>query len=85
MAGLNLPISPYLSLPKHQILLPYLVSVASLSTMNPPSSSELSPKSPASLWLQHKDIFHRLYIIENKTLSLVKQIMEDEHQFPTQR
>lgn len=53
--------------------------------MDPQSSSELGLKSPASLWLQHKDIFHRLYIIENKTLSLVKQIMEDEHQFPMQR
>lgn len=53
--------------------------------MNPSSSSELSSKPPASLWLQHKDIFHRLYITENKTLSRVKKIMEDEHQFPAQR
>lgn len=45
----------------------------------------LVEKLSGSVWLQHKATLHRLYIVENKTLNLVKQTMEHEHGFPSQR
>lgn len=42
-------------------------------------------KLPDSVWLHHKEILHRLYIVENKPLTAVKHIMEDEHGFQPQR
>lgn len=53
--------------------------------MNPPSSAEASVTTIESLWLRHKDILHRLYITENKTLSQVKHVMENAHKFPVLR
>lgn len=53
--------------------------------MNSPKLDGLGVKLPESVWLEYEDTLHRLYIIENKRLSLVKQIMEDEHKFPPQR
>lgn len=45
----------------------------------------LVEKLSESVWLQHKATLHGLYIVENKTLNLVKQTMEREHGFPPQR
>lgn len=53
--------------------------------MSSPNFDRLGVKIPESVWLDHKDTLYRLYIVENKSLSLVKQIMEDEYRFPSQR
>lgn len=53
--------------------------------MYPPSSAEPSVRNLESLWLQHKDTLHRLYITENKTLVQVKYTMENGHKFPVLR
>lgn len=53
--------------------------------MSIPTPDGLGEKLPESVWLQHKDTLYRLYIIENKSLNLVKQVMEDEHGFTPQR
>lgn len=55
--------------------------------MTLPSPAELSATNGnlEGLWLQHKDVLHRLYIIENRTLSQVKHAMENGHEFPVLR
>lgn len=53
--------------------------------MNASSSVESSVKDLEDLWLQHKDVIHQLYIIDNKTLTQVKDAMENEHDFPLLR
>jgi len=39
--------------------------------------------SAGNLWEKHREILHRLYIIEKKRLKLVKSIMEKEFGFST--
>lgn len=35
-----------------------------------------------SLWFDHKEVLHRLFIEENKTLKQVKEVMESQFEFP---
>ena len=35
-----------------------------------------------SLWQENRDVLKRLYLVEGKTASQVKEIMESEHAFP---
>ena len=53
--------------------------------MDRTSSVTLGPGQLESLWLQHKDEIHHLYITENKTLNQVKHAMEHESAFPKLR
>lgn len=53
--------------------------------MSAPSSAEPMVTNLESLWIQHRDELHRLYITENKTLPQVKDAMEILHKFPVFR
>lgn len=53
--------------------------------MSIPDPVGLVEKLPESFWVRHKDTLFRLYIVENKPLSVVKQTMEDDHGFPPLR
>ena len=35
-----------------------------------------------ALWRNHKEIFNQVYLVEGKSLSQVKQLMESDHGFP---
>ncbi|KAL1883318.1 hypothetical protein Daus18300_000376 [Diaporthe australafricana] len=53
--------------------------------MAPARSGGVDPTFLESHWLQHKEVLHRLYIVENKTLNQVKQSMENAYSFPELR
>lgn len=53
--------------------------------MNPPPGAESGVECLQSLWLEHKDVLHLLYIVENKTLVQLKHIMESVYDFPVLR
>lgn len=53
--------------------------------MSKSAPARLSTTHLEHLWLQHKEILHRLYIAENKTLREVKDAMETGCNFPVLR
>jgi hypothetical protein len=46
------------------------------------ASLQMSGTAQQSIWKQHKTMFIRLYLHENKTLQKVKEIAEKNYGFP---